>query len=370
MTMESKKKPLILIVDDTTKNIQVLGNMLYSKGYNISVATSGKEALESVKAKTPDLILLDIQMPEMDGFEVCKNLKSDPSTKEIPVIFLTAVTEPEKIVHGFELGAVDYITKPLNPAELFMRVATHIEIKESRTKLEELNATKDKFFKIIAHDLRNPFAGIMGLSEIMENALKDSERLNESTFLQYSQLIFSSAKSALSLIENLAHWAKSQTGEIVVSPRNLSFNKLLCSTIPIVTSNAFNKNITIERNLTDQDTVFADEALSNTIVRNLLTNAIKFTHPGGKIIVSTKIEGDFLEISISDTGIGISPKNLSKIFRIDSKFSSLGTDKEKGTGLGLILCQEFVEIQGGTIRVESELGKGSTFTFTLPLGKE
>ena len=251
-----------------------------------------------------------------------------------------------------------------------MRVATHIEIKESRTKLEELNATKDKFFKIIAHDLRNPFAGIMGLSEIMENALKDSERLNESTFLQYSQLIFSSAKSALSLIENLAQWAKSQTGEIVVSPRNLSFNKLLCSTIPIVTSNAFNKNITIERNLTDQDTVFADEALSNTIVRNLLTNAIKFTHPGGKIIVSTKIEGDFLEISISDTGIGISPKNLSKIFRIDSKFSSLGTDKEKGTGLGLILCQEFVEIQGGTIRVESELGKGSTFTFTLPLGKE
>ncbi|MBP6740106.1 MAG: hybrid sensor histidine kinase/response regulator [Leptospiraceae bacterium] len=368
--MESKKKPLILIVDDTTKNIQVLGNMLYSKGYNISVATSGKEALESVKAKTPDLILLDIQMPEMDGFEVCKNLKSNPSTKEIPVIFLTAVTDPEKIVHGFELGAVDYITKPLNPAELFMRVATHIEIKESRTKLEELNATKDKFFKIIAHDLRNPFAGIMGLSEIMENELKDNGKLNESTFLQYSQLIFNSAKSALSLIENLAQWAKSQTGEIVVSPRNLPFNNLLLNTLPIVTSNAFNKNIILEKNISDQDIVFADEALSNMIIRNLLTNAIKFTHPGGKIIVSTKMEGDFLEISISDTGIGISPKNLSKIFRIDSKFSSLGTNKEKGTGLGLILCQEFVEKQGGTIRVESELGKGSKFTFTLPLGKD
>lgn len=368
--MESKKKPLILIVDDTTKNIQVLGNMLYSKGYNISVATSGKEALESVKAKTPDLILLDIQMPEMDGFEVCKNLKSNPSTKEIPVIFLTAVTDPEKIVHGFELGAVDYITKPLNPAELFMRVATHIEIKESRTKLEELNATKDKFFKIIAHDLRNPFAGIMGLSEIMENELKDNGKLNESTFLQYSQLIFNSAKSALSLIENLAQWAKSQPGEIVVSPRNLPFNNLLLNTLPIVTSNAFNKNIILEKNISDQDIVFADEALSNMIIRNLLTNAIKFTHPGGKIIVSTKMEGDFLEISISDTGIGISPKNLSKIFRIDSKFSSLGTNKEKGTGLGLILCQEFVEKQGGTIRVESELGKGSKFTFTLPLGKD
>jgi PleD family two-component response regulator len=145
--MESKKKPLILIVDDTTKNIQVLGNMLYSKGYNISVATSGKEALESVKAKTPDLILLDIQMPEMDGFEVCKNLKSNPSTKEIPVIFLTAVTDPEKIVHGFELGAVDYITKPLNPAELFMRVATHIEIKESRQNSKNSMLQRISFLK-------------------------------------------------------------------------------------------------------------------------------------------------------------------------------------------------------------------------------
>ena len=168
----------------------------------------------------------------------------------------------------------------------------------------------------------------------------------------------------------MAQWAKSQTGEIVVSPRNLPFNNLLLNTLPIVTSNAFNKNIILEKNISDQDIVFADEALSNMIIRNLLTNAIKFTHPGGKIIVSTKMEGDFLEISISDTGIGISPKNLSKIFRIDSKFSSLGTNKEKGTGLGLILCQEFVEKQGGTIRVESELGKGSKFTFTLPLGKD
>lgn len=136
--MGSNKKSLILIVDDTTKNIQVLGNMLRSKGYNISIAISGKEALVSVKAKSPDLILLDIQMPEMDGFEVCKILKSNPDTKDIPVLFLTAVTDPEKLVYGFELGAVDYITKPFNPAELYARVATHLEIKISRETLLEL----------------------------------------------------------------------------------------------------------------------------------------------------------------------------------------------------------------------------------------
>ena len=136
--MESTKKPLILIVDDTTKNIQVLGNMLRNKGYNISVATSGKEALTSVETKSPDLILLDIQMPEMDGFEVCKILKSNPNTKEIPILFLTAVTDPDKLVHAFEIGAVDYITKPFNPSELYSRVATHLEIKISREKLLKL----------------------------------------------------------------------------------------------------------------------------------------------------------------------------------------------------------------------------------------
>lgn len=146
--MESTKKPLILIVDDTIKNIQLLGNMLRNKGYNISVAASGKEALESVKIKSPDLILLDIQMPEMDGFEVCKILKSNPETKEIPIMFLTAVTDPEKLVYGFELGAVDYITKPFNPAELYARVATHLEIKISREKLLDLYNKMDSDLKI------------------------------------------------------------------------------------------------------------------------------------------------------------------------------------------------------------------------------
>jgi phosphoserine phosphatase RsbU/P len=136
--MQAIKKPLILIVDDTPKNIQVLGNILHNKGYNLCVATSGLQAIESAKTELPDLILLDIQMPEMDGFEVCKVLKSNPKTKAIPVIFLTAVTEPERILYGFELGAVDYVTKPFNVAELTARVATHIEIKQSREKLQKL----------------------------------------------------------------------------------------------------------------------------------------------------------------------------------------------------------------------------------------
>lgn len=369
-------KPLILIVDDTPKNIQVLGKTLHDIGYNVSIATSGGQALESVKKESPDLILLDIQMPEMDGFEVCKILKKNPDTKEIPVIFLTAVIESEKIVLGFELGAVDYITKPFHTAELTMRVATHIEIKQSREKikksneqLKELNATKDKFFRIIAHDLRNPFVGIIGLSENMKNSLIKEKKEGLEKFFKYTEIINTSSKSAASLLENLLEWARSQTGEINLNPKNISINDLFNKNVQIVSAMAIKKNITIEIAQMNNEIAYTDELLVNTILRNLLTNAIKFTYAGGKVILSTETKKDFLEISVSDTGVGIEPGNIDKIFKIDSKFSNLGTEKEKGTGLGLILCKEFVEKQGGTIWVESELEKGSKFTFSLPLGK-
>lgn len=374
--MDTTQKPLILIVDDTPKNIQVLGKTLHDIGYNVSIATSGKQALDSVKKEIPDLILLDIQMPEMDGFEVCKILKVKPETKDIPVIFLTALTDSDKIVQGFEIGAVDYITKPFHTAELSKRVATHLEIKISREKIREsneqlknLNATKDKFFSIIAHDLRNPFIGIIGLSENMQKILSNEKREGMDKFLKYTQIINTSSKSAATLLENLLEWARSQTGEIIIKQKSISINDLFVKNIQIVTVMAEKKNIIIENKLFENETVFADELLVNTILRNLLTNAIKFTQASGKISLSTQKKKEFLEIYITDTGVGIDPKNIDKIFRIDSKFSNLGTEKENGTGLGLILCKEFVEKQSGTIWVESELGKGSTVTFTLPLVK-
>ena len=237
-------------------------------------------------------------------------------------------------------------------------------------ELEKTNKTKDKFFNIIAHDLRNPFAGIMSLSDIMQKSLVENNNEQASIFLKYTQMIFNSSKSALSLIDNLAQWAKTQTGDIAVNHRKVSFNFLVSITIPIVSGNAFNKNISIETDLTEENIVYADEYLITTVLRNLLTNAIKFTHANGKIVVSTKNKDGFLEVSVNDSGIGMNPQNLEKIFNIDSKFSNLGTNNEKGTGLGLILCKEFVELQGGKIWVTSNVGIGSTFTFTLPLAQK
>lgn len=183
---------------------------------------------------------------------------------------------------------------------------------------------------------------------------------------EYAQIMNNTARQSYTLLENLMHWAKSQTGKITAIPQPSSMNDLLSFAIPIVSGSALKKNITIETNST-KDNVFADNSLTTTILRNLLTNAIKFTKANGKVTVATQRKGKFLEVSITDTGVGIDPKNIDKLFRIDSKISSPGTDSETGTGLGLILCKEFVEKQGGRIWVTSDLGKGSTFTFTLPL---
>jgi hypothetical protein len=234
-------------------------------------------------------------------------------------------------------------------------------------ELEKLNQTKDKFFNIIAHDLRNPFAGILGVSEMLEEKLIADNTERSVEYLKITQLIQASSRSAFSLLENLMQWARSQTGDISFDPIITSIDAIIETTIPLVIGNAFKKNITIEKNLSPEKFIFADPALTNTILRNILTNAIKFTLPNGKIIVATVVRKESVEVSVKDSGIGIKAENIEKLFRIDSKFSKIGTDNERGTGLGLILCKEFVEKQGGIIWVESEFEKGSTFTFTLPL---
>jgi len=240
------------------------------------------------------------------------------------------------------------------------------EQKINLQKLETLNKTKDKFFSIIAHDLRNPFIGIVRLSELIESNLKQNKQ-QDSSLMEYTRIIRTSSQSGYELLENLMQWAKSQTDQIEYHPEPLSIHQLISKSVALIKGNAFNKNISIEVIASKDEAVLADETLTSTVLRNLLTNAIKFTNSNGKITITTKQKDSFLEISIKDTGVGIEKENLTKIFTVDSKFSSLGTNNETGTGLGLILCKEFVEMQGGKIYAESNLGIGSEFSFTLPL---
>lgn len=357
----------ILIVDDISNNIQLVANILKPEGYQLVFARNGKSALEKISKFSFDLILLDIMMPDMDGFEICRTIKASDSARDIPIIFLTAKSDSTSIVKGLEMGAVDYINKPFNHAELKARVKTHLQLKRTQERLASANATKDKFFSIIAHDLRNPFNHIIGFSEIL---LDRYERLSEDKKRSYIQNIHDSSLSMHRLLENLLSWSRIQLGQITKTPMTLPVRQLVESSIALLQNHANSKSIQLISDISDEVTVFADYNMVETAIRNLLSNAIKFTPKNGQIRI-VSIERDlFVSISIIDNGVGISEDDLGKLFQIDEQFTQTGTDDEPGSGLGLILCKEFIEQNGGNISVESTPGKGSKFTFSLPCAPE
>ncbi len=372
-------KPLILIVDDIPKNLQVLSNILNTEGYQISFASDGKQALSVIETTTPDLILLDIMMPEMDGYEVCKQLKKNEKTKEIPIIFLTGKADSDDIVSGLKLGAVDYITKPFNSAELLTRISTHLELKISRDlllkynqelvsardELKKLNASKDTFFSIIAHDLRGPFSGFLGLSELL---LEEYEDLSQEEVTQIADSMNKAAKRLFSFLENLLEWSRTQMGRVEFYPNKLDISETITRVFSLFSVTAEDKKIKTINNISKGTFIFADNNMLNTILRNLISNALKFTKIGGEIVVSMdKQDDDFLIISVADNGVGMNDDAKEKIFRLDTKHSTPGTANEQGSGLGLLLCKDLVEKHNGSIWVDSEVDKGTTFTFTLPL---
>ena len=237
-------------------------------------------------------------------------------------------------------------------------------LEQMNSELNELNASKDKFFSIIAHDLKNPFNTIIGFSGILKEEIKsgDSSAVEES-----ANLINTSAIQTLRLLENLLDWANSQTGKIMFSPVPIKLRELFNDEYTVLNDMAIVKNIQFLSSIPRDLTIRADRNMIKTILRNLISNAIKFTHKNGKVEVKTIVEDQNVEISVSDTGIGMTNETISKLFRIDADISTKGTENEKGTGLGLFLCKEFVEKHGGKIWVESESGKGSIFKFTLPI---
>ena len=238
----------------------------------------------------------------------------------------------------------------------------HLALKNE--KLYELNATKDKFFGIIAHDLKNPFSAILGFSDLLLTNVYD---YNKDKIFDYLKIISNSSKNAYSLLENLLVWSQSQSGKLAFNPTINNLSEAIKENIELIESQSAKKGIQVFTEVNAQYDAFFDVNMINTVMRNLLTNALKFTAPKGRVTVSAKQTENVCEVTVSDTGTGISPENLQKLFKIDSKFQKQGTDAEKGTGLGLILCKEFIEKHGGHIWAESRIGVGSDFKFTLPL---
>ncbi len=239
-----------------------------------------------------------------------------------------------------------------------------IAIQTQNEQLQELNATKDKFFGIIAHDLRNPFNGILGISELLVSSWQSFTYEEKVPMVK---MIRDSSQHAYNLLENLLEWSKAQTGKIDFHPEDFMFDKLLNEVVSLLENLSNQKNITINCQIDKNLKVFADQNMINTILRNLITNAIKFTDTNGEINVKVMQEKTEIVVHVNDTGVGISENDINKLFKISEKITSRGTHNEKGTGLGLLLCKEFIEKHGGKIWVESQLGKGSDFIFTLPI---
>ncbi len=370
-------KVSILIVDDNPTNLHVLLEYLEESGFEILIARSGEGAIQQLVHFQPDLILLDVVMPGMNGFETCRRLKANKETQEIPVVFMSALSETVDKVKGFEVGGVDYVTKPFQQEEVLARINAHLTIRrqqqyiqaqkalleEQNNQLSELNVMKDKFFSIISYNLRSPFLSLLGLTEFI---IKNLEYSSQEEIKEVVGNLRKSIENLYELLKNLLTWSTIQRGSLGYHPKQLHVQEIVARNITLLTPDARQKQIIIRSSIKEETMVYADADMVYAIIRNLISNALKFTDTSGKIEISATEDDQFVEISVLDTGIGIPEEDLPNLFRIDTRYKKRGTAGEEGTGIGLILCKELVEKNGGRIWVESKIGKGTTCKFTLP----
>ena len=364
----------ILIVDDVVSNVLLLKILLTNEKFQVCTASNGKQCIEVAQNEHPDLILLDVMMPDLNGFDTAVILKKDPSTQEIPIIFLTALNNPNDLVKGFQVGANDFLTKPFNKEELVMRVMHQIQLVAAKRIIvrqnEELKRTisnRDKMYSVIAHDLRSPMASIRMVLNLAVNVVSP-ETVGEEIFGLLDKANRESEETH-DLLDNLLKWTKSQTGRLNVVYQDIDLDDIVPGVVDIFKMIAEMKKIDLKYLPAEEKlTVRADNDMIKTIIRNFLSNAVKFTPAGKGIEVFYTREGDFARISVRDHGVGVAPERVKTIFHKGE--TTYGTGGEEGSGLGLQLCQDFARKNGGEAQVESTLGEGSTFSFTIPLKKD
>lgn len=386
-----ENKDLILVVDDQPNNLKVISGVL-SNDYNLSIADSGESALKLLENLSPDLILLDIMMPGIDGYEVCKQIKNSDRLKDIPIIFLTAKNNTEDIVKGFDSGAVDFITKPFHPREVKSRIHTHLSLSHLRKRLQNINIeleqmvkerteallieknraeessrVKSYFLSLMSHELKTPMNGILGFSRILAEELKDS---NLGEFAQKIYLSSQRLHHTLDSILNLANLESSK-----IKP-NYTFFNLIEKTKNIIKSietRAITRGIEITFNSSfDELNIYSDELMIELIFFSVLDNAIKFTNQK-QIIIEISVETknrSYIIIKIIDFGPGIPPEKQTVIFeefrQVDEGFNRA----YEGTGLGLALVRRYLKLLNGEIELKSKLGEGTTIVIRLPFNTE
>ena len=364
----------ILIVDDVMSNVLLLKVLLTNEKFAIATASNGRQALEQVEKENPDLVLLDVMMPDMSGFEVAQHLQSNPNTADIPIIFLTALNSTADIVKGFQVGANDFISKPFNKEELIIRVTHQISLVAAKrlilSKTEELQRTiagRDKLYSVIAHDLRSPMGSIkMVLNMLILNL--PSEKIGAEMY-ELLTMANQTTEDVFSLLDNLLKWTKSQIGKLNVVYQDVDLVEVTDGVIEIFSMVASLKKIRIHEMKPEKMMVNADIDMLKTVVRNLLSNAIKFSKENSEVLVKMEEVDGMAVVSVQDYGCGISEEGQKKLLHTDTHFSTFGTNNEEGSGLGLLLCKDFVVKNGGKLWFTSKEGEGSIFSFSIPVKK-
>jgi two-component system sensor histidine kinase/response regulator len=345
--MEKLKQPhQILIVDDMPKNVQVLGQILAEQGFNIFIATSGFQALKAVEKKMPDLILLDISMPEMDGFEICKQIKEQDKYSEIPIIFLTARTETEDILKAFAVGGVDYITKPFNIPELLARVNQQLALKEKTEDLRKTNESNKALLRVLLHDLRNPIVAIDSINQIFSE--------NQEVYIEMNDILQQATKNCMEILDSVKKMYTIQDQKYTVDLKDINLFESVQTSVIIFKNLLHEKEIEIDINIPKDYYINVDtNSFTHSVIDNLITNAIKFSYPNSKINITASQNENQIILSVRDFGIGIPVKILETIFDITKPTSRPGTKGEVGTGYGMPLVKKFIEMSGGSIEIKS-----------------
>lgn len=360
-----KRHPCLLLVDDTPANIDVLVGLLRSD-FELKVANRGAKALEicAAHAASIDLILLDIMMPEMDGYAVAAKIRADPATREIPIIFLTARSETEAVVKAFETGARDYVIKPFRPAELKARVQTQLTLRQQRQEIDRKNAELQQLLQILSHDVANQF-GVLSMSLEM---LRLHPEVDLNRYLPHME---AAVRNGIGLTEMVRELRRAEEKGLALRP--VSLRQVMREVLLLSEDRAAAKQITISCEVPDVEVVAEPWSLTNSVFGNLMTNAIKFSQAGSSVAISGWVEGADVLVKFVDHGIGIPPSILSGLFDIGHNVSRPGTAGEKGTGYGMPLLRRFVEIYGGDVDVQSRdrevdpSDSGTIFTIRLKL---
>lgn len=354
--------PKILIVDDNLENLKVVGNILQSEKFDIAVSLSGESAINILLNNEIDLILMDVMMPEMDGFETCRKIKQIESLKEIPLIFLTAKAQTSDILEAFAAGGVDYIFKPFNRQELLARVNTHLDLFLSKRKLKELYRNRDMIYSVIAHDIQSPFNKISQFLQLLNDGYIKPD---SSEYQDLLELLSQETQKTNELINQLIELGKLQINDTQNQLKPVFLKPIADTVITFLEHHYRLKSIEVQNNIHEETKAICNEKSLEIIFRNLLANAIKFTPDGGQISFSSEDHGQKTAVLLIDSGIGMSNEVLEKLFTHQEFYKTTGTNKEKGSGFGFQIIRDLIKKNRAELKVSSKEQEGTTVTILI-----